>query len=105
MRQDSAACYVQLRLHYVVRPISDHAEVSHNLRLSYTNGPSHTQGVRHDGEESLDRLLPVFYELRTGCFRDSHCDLLFVASWYGLPPTPSKQTSEANLNFDSDGIS
>ena len=103
MRQDNVAPHILLRLRHVVRPISDHVEVGHSLQLSCTNRPSHTQGVRCDGEESLDRLLPVFYEFRTGCFRDNHCDLLRVTSWYGLHP--SKQTSEADLNFESDGIS
>jgi hypothetical protein len=92
------AWYVLLHLCYAVRPVSDHVEVSHNLRLSYTNRLSHTQGVCRDGEEPLDRLLPVFYEFRTGCFRDSQFGLLWVASWYDLPPFSPKQTSEANPN-------
>ena len=64
---------------------------------------SHAQGVRRDGEEPLDRLLPVFYEFRTGCFRDSWFGLLRVASWYDLWPCPLKQSR--NPNFGSAGTS
>ena len=96
MRADSVGSYVVLRLRYVLRPDSDHAEVSHNFRLSYTNRLSHTQGVRRDGEESLDRLLPVFYDFYTGRFRDGLCDLLRASSRYDLLPCALKQISEAN---------
>ena len=105
MSQDSTVGYVLLRLRYVVRPVSSHIEVSPSLQLSYTNRPPHTQGVRRDGEEPLDRLLPVFYEFRTGWFRDSWFDPFRVASRYDLPPIPLNQTSEANLDFESDGTS
>ena len=74
------ASYVLLHLCHLVRPISDHAEVSHNSWPSYNNHLSHTQGVCRDGEEPLDRLLPVFYEFRTCYFRDSLLDLLRVGS-------------------------
>ena len=66
MRQNGMACYALLRPRYVVRPASDHAEVSHSFRLSYTNHLPHIQGVRRDGEEPLDRLLSVFHEFCTG---------------------------------------
>ena len=66
MRQDGMACYVLLHLRYVVRTISDHSEVSHNFQLSHTNRLPHFKGVRRDGEEPMDRLLPVLYEFRTG---------------------------------------
>ena len=65
----------------------------------------HTQGVCRDGKEPPDRLLPVFYEFLTGWFRDSCFGPLRVASRYDLPPFPLKQTSEKNLNFESNGIS
>ena len=98
---------VVLHLRYGVRSTSDHAEVSHNSRLSCTKRLPHTQGVRRDGEEPLDRLLPVFYRFPTGWFRNSQLDLLCVASWYDLPPCPRSeletQISEAaefpNLPF------
>ena len=88
------ASYVLLHLRYVVRPVSDHAEVSHNFRLSHTNHLLHTQGVCRDGEEPLDRLLSAFYEFRTGCFRDSCFDPFRVTSRYDLSPSPLNQTSE-----------
>ena len=90
MRQDGMAWYVLLRLRYVVRPVSDHSEVSHTFRPPCTNYLSDTQGVRGDGEEPLDRLLPVFYEFRTGCGWDKQYDLLRVAFRYDLPPFPLK---------------
>ena len=80
------AWHVLLHLCYVVRPVSDHAEVRHSFRLSYADRLRHTQGVRGDGEEPLDRLLPVFYEFRTGFFRDNRFGLLLVAPRYDLPP-------------------
>ena len=80
-----ASC-VLLHLRYAVRPTSDHAEVS-QLRSSCDNRLSHIQGVRRDWEESLDCLLPVFYEFRAGCSRDRQFDLLRVASRYDLPPS------------------
>ena len=95
---------ILLHLRYVVRTISDHAEVSRNFRLTYTNRLSHTQSVCRDGEEPLDCLLPAFYQFRTGWFRDSWFDLLRVASRYDLSPFPSNQTFEAKPNFGSDGI-
>ena len=88
--------WVLLRLRYVVRPIGDHTKVGCNFRLCYTNNLSHTQGVRRDREESLDRLLPVFYEFRAGCSRDRYFGLSRVASRYDLPLFPLKRTSEAN---------
>ena len=84
------------------------AQLAIMLRLATTSGyftpttSPRTQGVRCDEEEPLDRLLPVFYEFRTGCFRDSWFDPRRVASQYGLPPSPLKQNSEANTNFKSD---
>ena len=99
------ASYGLLHLRYVVRPTGGHAEVSRNFRLSYANRPSHTQGVCRDEEKPLDCLLPAFYQFRAGCFRNKQFDLLRVASWYDLHPFPLKQTSEANPNFESDGIS
>ena len=75
MQQDGMAWRVLLHLCHVIRPTSDHAEVSHTFRLFYTNRLSYTQGVRRDGEESTDRLLPVFYEFRTGCLWDSQFGL------------------------------
>ena len=87
------------------------AQLAITLRLVTTSGYltptalSHTKGVRRDGEEPLDRLLSVFYELRTGCFRDSCFDLYLVASRYDPPPFPLKQNSETNPNFRSGGIS
>ena len=90
------ASYVLLRLCHVVCPISDHAEVSHNSRLPYTNRLSHTQGICRDGEEPLGRLLAVFYEFRTGWLRDSWFDPFRVESRYDLPPSPLGQTSEAS---------
>ena len=66
------------------------AQLAITLRLVAT--PDHltptaydTQGVCRDGEESMDRLLPAFYEFRTGCFRNSCLDPLCVASRYDLP--------------------
>ena len=97
--------YAILHLRYAVRPIGDHAEVCRNLKLSYSNHLSHTQGVRRDGEESLDCLLSVFYDVCTGWFRDGLHDLLRVASWYDILLCTSKQASEANPIFDSGGIS
>ena len=96
--------YVLLRPRYVVRPVSDHPEVSQNLRLFYVSRLPHTQGVRRGREEPSDRLLPVFYQFRTGCFRDSWFDPFRVTSRYDLSPFPLNQTSEANPNFKSDGI-
>ena len=55
------ARYGLLHPRYVVRPVSDHAEVSHNFPPSLVSRLSHTQGVRRDGKELLDCLLPVFY--------------------------------------------
>ena len=89
---------ILLRLRYVIRPTSDHAEVSHTFRLYYIDRLSHTQGIRRGGQESLGRLLPVFYEFRSGCFRDSQFDLLRATSRYDLPLFPLKQTFDANLN-------
>ena len=63
-----------------------------------------TQGVRRDGEEPQDRLLSMFYQFRTGYFRDSWFDPFRVASRYDLFPFPLNQTSKANPNFKSDGI-
>ena len=99
------ACYVLLRLRYVVCTINDHAEVSPNFRRSYTNHLPHTQGVRRDREEPLDRLLAMFHEFRTGWLRDGWFDPVSVASRYDFPPIPLNQNPEANLNFESDGIS
>ena len=61
---------VLLHLRYVVRPTSDHAEVSHTFRLFYADHLQHSQGVCRDGEEPPDRLLPVFYEFRADRFGD-----------------------------------
>ena len=85
-------CSALLHLRYFVRPIGDHAEVSHSFQSSYTNRLSQTQGVRRDGEESLDRLLPLFYVFRTGCSRDSECNPICLTLWYGLSLPP-----EANI--------
>ena len=92
-----------LYLRYAVCPTSDHAEVSRNFRLRYTDHLSHAQGICRDGEEPLDRVLFVFYQSRAGCCRDRHLGLLRGASWYDLPPFPLKKTSDANQNVESDG--
>ena len=105
VRQDNMACHDVLRFRYVIRPIGDHAEVSHTPRLSYISRLTQTQGVCRDREESSDRLLPIIYDFRTGCFRDGQFDLFCVSSWYDLPPCPLKKTSEANPNFESDSNS
>ena len=105
LSQGSKAWYILLRLRYVFRTISDHAEVSHNFLLSHTNRLPYPQGVCRDGEEPLDRLFAVLHEFRTGRLRDGHFDPLRVASRYDLPPIPLNQISEANPNFESDGIS
>ena len=90
-----------LHLPYVVRPISDHAEVSHSFQLSYINHLTHTQSVCRDGEESLGRLLPIFYVFRAGCSWDCLFNSIWITPWYDLPPRPP----EANPNFDSNGTS
>ena len=105
MRQDGMVRCVLLRLRYVIRATSDHAEVSHTFRLYCTNRLRNTQGVRGDGEEPLDRLLPVFYEFRAGRFWGSRFDLLRVASRYDLPLFPLKQSSEGNPHVESNGNS
>ena len=105
VRQDGIVWCVLLHLRYIVRSTSDHAEVSRTFPSSYADRLRHTQGVRSDGEEPPDRLLPVFYEFRTGYFRDSCFDPLRIASRYDPPPFRLKRTSEAISNFGSDGIS
>ena len=105
MREDGVVWYFLLYLRHAVRPVGDHAEVGHDLLSSYADRLSRIQGVRRDGEEPLDRLFPVFHELRTGWFRGSRFGLFRVAPWYDLLPFHLKQTSDANPSVDSGGSS